>query len=138
VLEAGVTNSAAEAGPFAVGRGRLRDRTFSSVFSNIFVYSILYEDSEVDERFLEIDTDSTILGISGAGCRIAGHVSQHPRSIDAVDINLGCPVKKVVKCNGGSGLLRDLPLVERLLRAVRAAITIPLTMKFRSVSASEK
>jgi nifR3 family TIM-barrel protein len=51
---------------------------------------------------------------------------------DAVDINLGCPVKKVVKCNGGSGLLRDLPLVERLLRAVRAAITIPLTMKFRS------
>src|SRR5688572_21636936 len=35
---------------------------------------------------------------------------------DAVDINFGCPVKKVVKCNGGSGLLRDLPLVEKLLR----------------------
>jgi nifR3 family TIM-barrel protein len=51
---------------------------------------------------------------------------------DAVDINFGCPVKKVVRCNGGSGLLRDLPLVDRLLRAVRAAITIPLTMKFRS------
>jgi S-adenosylmethionine-diacylglycerol 3-amino-3-carboxypropyl transferase len=66
---------------------RLRDRTFAHVFSNIFVYSILYEDSEVDERFLEIGRDSTILGISGAGCRIAGHVSQHPRSIDAVDIN---------------------------------------------------
>jgi nifR3 family TIM-barrel protein len=41
-------------------------------------------------------------------------------------------VKKVVRCNGGSGLLRDLPLVERLLRQVRAAITIPLTMKFRA------
>jgi len=51
---------------------------------------------------------------------------------DAVDINFGCPVKKVVKCNGGSGLLRDLPLVERLLRSVRAAIRIPLTMKFRA------
>jgi tRNA-dihydrouridine synthase B len=51
---------------------------------------------------------------------------------DAVDINFGCPVKKVVKCNGGSGLLRDLPLVERLLREVRAAIRIPLTMKFRA------
>jgi nifR3 family TIM-barrel protein len=51
---------------------------------------------------------------------------------DAVDINFGCPVKKVVRCNGGSGLLRDLPLVERLLRRVRAAIKIPLTMKFRS------
>src|SRR5690349_8576772 len=51
---------------------------------------------------------------------------------DALDINFGCPVNKVVKCNGGSGLLRDLPLVERLLREVRKAITIPLTMKFRA------
>jgi len=51
---------------------------------------------------------------------------------DVVDINFGCPVNKVVKCNGGSGLLRDLPLVERLLHAVRAAISIPLTIKFRA------
>src|SRR5262249_32189829 len=51
---------------------------------------------------------------------------------DIVDINFGCPVKKVVSCNGGSGLLRDLPLVEKILRTVRGAITIPLTMKFRA------
>src|SRR5438477_11460233 len=51
---------------------------------------------------------------------------------DILDINFGCPVNKVVKCNGGSGLLRDLPLVEQLLREVRAAITIPFTMKFRA------
>jgi tRNA-dihydrouridine synthase B len=51
---------------------------------------------------------------------------------DIVDINFGCPVKKVVTCNGGSGLLRDLPLVERILRSVRSAISIPLTMKFRA------
>jgi nifR3 family TIM-barrel protein len=51
---------------------------------------------------------------------------------DIVDINFGCPVNKVVKCNGGSGLLRDLPLVERILRQVQAAITIPLTLKFRA------
>lgn len=51
---------------------------------------------------------------------------------DVVDLNFGCPVNKVVKCNGGSGLLRDLPLVERLLREVRAAISIPLTIKFRA------
>jgi S-adenosylmethionine-diacylglycerol 3-amino-3-carboxypropyl transferase len=78
----------AELAPHAEAKpSRLRDRTFAHVFSNISVYSLLYEDSEVDERFLEIDGDSTILGISGAGCRIAGHVSQHPKSIDAVDIN---------------------------------------------------
>jgi nifR3 family TIM-barrel protein len=51
---------------------------------------------------------------------------------DILDINFGCPVNKVVKCNGGSGLLRDLPLVERLLTQVRRAITIPFTMKFRA------
>jgi len=51
---------------------------------------------------------------------------------DIVDINFGCPVNKVVKCNGGSGLLRDLPLVEEILSKVRAAISIPLTMKFRA------
>ncbi len=51
---------------------------------------------------------------------------------DIVDINFGCPVKKVVSCNGGSGLLRDLPLVGNILRSVRAAISIPLTMKFRA------
>jgi len=50
---------------------------------------------------------------------------------DHVDINLGCPVKKVVKC-GGSGLLRDLPHLEKLFRAVRAAVHIPLTIKIRS------
>jgi len=51
---------------------------------------------------------------------------------DILDINFGCPVNKVVKCNGGSGLLRDLPLVEELLREVRRAITIPFTMKYRA------
>jgi tRNA-dihydrouridine synthase B len=51
---------------------------------------------------------------------------------DIVDINFGCPVNKVVKCNGGSGLLRDLPLVETILRAVREAVSIPLTCKFRA------
>ena len=37
-----------------------------------------------------------------------------------------------MKCNGGSGLLRDLPLVERLLREVRRAVTIPFTLKYRA------
>jgi S-adenosylmethionine-diacylglycerol 3-amino-3-carboxypropyl transferase len=66
---------------------RLRDRAFQRVFSRLFVYNILWEDSEVDERFLDLGEDSTVLGISGAGCRIAGHLSQRPRRIDAVDIN---------------------------------------------------
>jgi nifR3 family TIM-barrel protein len=51
---------------------------------------------------------------------------------DLVDLNLGCPAKKVVKCNGGSGLLRDLPLIRQIFEAVRAAVNIPFTVKFRA------
>ena len=51
---------------------------------------------------------------------------------DLVDLNLGCPAKKVVKCNGGSGLLRDLPAIGRIFAAVRAAVKIPFTVKFRA------
>ncbi len=51
---------------------------------------------------------------------------------DLVDLNLGCPAKKVVKCNGGSGLLRDLPLIRQIFEGVRAAVKIPFTVKFRA------
>ncbi|MGC2545713.1 MAG: tRNA-dihydrouridine synthase family protein, partial [Silvibacterium sp.] len=50
---------------------------------------------------------------------------------DMVDLNLGCPAKRVVACNGGSGLLRDLPLIANIFETVRAAVTIPFTVKFR-------
>jgi tRNA-dihydrouridine synthase B len=50
---------------------------------------------------------------------------------DLVDLNLGCPAKRVVKCNGGSGLLKDLPVIGTIFEAVRAAVKIPFTMKFR-------
>ncbi len=50
---------------------------------------------------------------------------------DIVDLNLGCPAKRVVACNGGSGLLKDLPHIERIFKAIRSAVTIPFTVKFR-------
>jgi tRNA-dihydrouridine synthase B len=49
-----------------------------------------------------------------------------------IDINFGCPVKKVVKRNGGSGCLRDLDLVQRVIRAVAAGTHLPVTVKIRS------
>jgi nifR3 family TIM-barrel protein len=54
------------------------------------------------------------------------------RGFDLVDLNLGCPAKKVVKCNGGSGLLRDLPRIRSIFEAVGAAVKIPFTVKFRA------
>jgi nifR3 family TIM-barrel protein len=50
---------------------------------------------------------------------------------DTVDLNLGCPAKRVVGCNGGSGLLRDLPKIATIFRAIRSSVSIPFTVKFR-------
>jgi len=51
---------------------------------------------------------------------------------DFIDINFGCPVKKVVRRNGGSGCLRDLALVQGIIRAVVDATHLPVTVKIRS------
>src|SRR5438094_4045919 len=53
----------------------------------------------------------------------------HP---DFIDINFGCPVKKVVRNNGGSGCLKDLGLVQQIIRAGRGATHLPVTVKIRS------
>lgn len=49
-----------------------------------------------------------------------------------IDINFGCPVKKVVKRNGGSGCLKDLNLVQDVIRAVSRSTHLPVTCKIRS------
>ena len=51
---------------------------------------------------------------------------------DFVDINFGCPVKKVVRNNGGSGCLKDMNLVRGIICAVRDATRLPVTVKIRS------
>jgi nifR3 family TIM-barrel protein len=61
----------------------------------------------------------------------AGLVAEHAAP-DFIDINFGCPVKKVVKRNGGSGCLKDLDLMQDIIRAVRSAVDSPVTVKIRS------
>src|SRR5436309_14634943 len=63
--------------------------------------------------------------------RAAGMVTEVCKP-DFIDVNFGCPVKKVVKNNGGSGCLKDLGLVQRIIRAVRGATHLPVTVKIRS------
>src|SRR5574338_673888 len=58
-------------------------------------------------------------------------ITEHYRP-EFVDINFGCPVKKVVQRNGGSGCLKDLDLVDRIIRAVIGATHLPVTVKTRS------
>lgn len=53
------------------------------------------------------------------------------RGADIIDINFGCPVKKVVNGYAGSSLMRDEPLATAILSAVAKAVTIPVTVKMR-------
>ncbi|HVH68998.1 MAG TPA: tRNA dihydrouridine synthase DusB [Gemmatimonadales bacterium] len=90
----------------------------------------LFEDMrfEPEERPIGIQlygADATVMA------RAAGMVTEVCRP-DFIDINFGCPVKKVVKNNGGSGCLKDLGLVARIIRAVQNATHLPVTVKIRS------
>lgn len=88
-------------------------------------------------EYLRFDDEERPIGIQIFGsdpeamAAAAGLVEELYRP-DFLDINFGCPVKKVVKRNGGSGCLRDLDLVQAIIRAVRGAISIPVTVKIRS------
>jgi S-adenosylmethionine-diacylglycerol 3-amino-3-carboxypropyl transferase len=77
---------------------RIRDRAFQGIFARTFVYNILFEDAEVDEQWLGIDEDATVLSITGAGCGVAGLLSRRPRQIDAVDLNRHHLALAALKC----------------------------------------
>jgi len=85
-------------------------------------YLTYYEDEHPISAQL-FGSNPQTLAESALVCQDAG--------FDIVDLNLGCPAKRVVACNGGSGLLRDLPRIREIFERVRATISIPFTVKFR-------
>jgi tRNA-dihydrouridine synthase B len=68
---------------------------------------------------------------AGAMAEATALITEHYKP-EFIDINFGCPVKKVVQRNGGSGCLRDLELVQQIIRACVAATHLPITVKTRS------
>jgi nifR3 family TIM-barrel protein len=93
--------------------------------------------NEKTRSYLRFDDEERPIGIQVFGSEPdvmadAASLVTEVYAPDFVDINFGCPVKKVVKKNGGSGCLRDLDLVERITRAVVAATPLPVTAKTRS------
>ena len=81
-----------------------------------------------DERTIGVQIFGADPQAMGDAARLVTDVFQP----DFIDINFGCPVKKVVKRNGGSGCLKDLGLVQDVIRAVSGGTFLPVTVKIRS------
>jgi nifR3 family TIM-barrel protein len=81
-----------------------------------------------DERPIGVQIFGSDPVAMGEAARLVTDVFQP----EFIDINFGCPVKKVVKRNGGSGCLRDLDLVQTIIRAAAKATYLPVTVKIRS------
>lgn len=101
------------------------------ISSNGLVYgsgkTVRLLDSTPEEKPLSVQ----IFGSDPAIMAEAGRIVQDSGA-DIVDINFGCSVKKILKSNSGSALMKDLPLAGRILDAVRKAVSVPLTIKIRS------
>ncbi|MBX9929307.1 MAG: tRNA dihydrouridine synthase DusB [Gemmatimonadaceae bacterium] len=81
-----------------------------------------------DERTIGVQ----IFGAEPAAMRDAAALVTDVFQPEFIDINFGCPVKKVVRRNGGSGCLKDLDLVQEVIRAVISGTHLPVTCKIRS------
>lgn len=91
---------------------------------------------ERTERMAEIGPDEHPVGIQIAGSD-TGYIQEAARwaekhGADFIDINMGCPVKKICKQVAGSALLKDEPRVARILAAAIAAVNVPITLKIRT------
>jgi len=97
--------------------------------------------SSINEQFEEIGVDSApsgtglrVVQIAGGDAEILANaaVSNAKKGAQIIDINMGCPAKKVCKKAAGSALLKDPKLVEEILKAVVSSVDIPVTLKIRT------
>lgn len=117
-------------------------RVFARRFGAAVVYTemisshgLAYNDKKTKD-LMDFGDDERPIGVQLFGAdpgimyRAAKFVSE--KNPDLIDLNFGCPVKKVVKKNGGAAVLKDLGLTRDLVAATVAAGNIPVTVKLRS------
>lgn len=117
---------------------RLCRRFGADVLVSEFVSAAgIVQNSKRSREYLRFDEAERPIGIQifGADPAVMGDAAAFVADVfepDFIDINFGCPVKKVVKRNGGSGCLRDLDLVDDIIRAVNDSTPLTTTVKIRS------
>ena len=105
-------------------------------FTEMVSGSGLIRGTEKTFRYLASSPADRPLGVQLFGCdpdtlAKAARIAVE-RGADLLDVNMGCPVKKVVKTGSGASLMRDTVRVAAVLRAVRQASVLPLTVKIRA------
>src|SRR5215203_3654043 len=82
----------------------------------------------------EGEVDPISVQIAGADPKMMADAARYnvDQGAQIIDINMGCPAKKVCNAQAGSALLRDEPLVRNILEAVVSAVPVPVTLKFRT------
>lgn len=80
------------------------------------------------------EVDPIVVQIAGAAPEMMAEAARYnvARGAQIIDINMGCPAKKVCNVYAGSALLRDEVLVARIIRAVVGAVPVPVTLKIRT------
>lgn len=117
-------------------RTLLRDFGCALAFTEMISVAGLVRESAKSLQYLQSSTMDKPLAVQLFGADPAllaeGAIIAAYHGADAVDINMGCSVKKVVRTGAGAALLKDPQQVARIIKAVRKAVGLPLTVKIRS------
>jgi len=112
-----------------------REQGCALAFSEMVSAEGLIREPQKAERFLQTCPEEKPWGVQIFGARpeamayAAKLIAE--RGVDVLNINMGCPVRKVVQGGAGAALLKNISLAKQILRVVRRAISIPLTVKIR-------
>lgn len=105
------------------------------VVTEMIASHAVLRDVREETRKAEIDAEDTpaVVQIAGWEPAVMAEAARMmaDRGADAIDINMGCPAKKVVNKYAGSALMRDEVLAGRIMEAVVAAVDLPVTLKMR-------
>ncbi len=118
-------------------RGLCKEQGADVVVTEFVSAEGIFRKNERTMHYLDFDEKERPLGVQIFGGEPV-HMGEAARMVidwvkpDFMDINFGCPVNKVVAKNGGSSLLRDCPLLEKVARGVVDAVApFPVTAKIR-------
>ncbi len=116
-------------------RGLVRRWAPRALLFTEMVHATLLERGQGGERLGELEEEGGPIGVQLCDHRPEAMAEAARRAEAAgaflIDINMGCPVRKVARKGGGSGLIREPDLAARVVEAVAAAVAIPVTVKTR-------